>query len=155
MSNHYDSLLRPIYINRMRLKNRMIMSPMGTFTPMKDGTDSEEGIRYYEERARGGAAMIQTGAMFTCTMLAQGSPTIAVDSIRSIPKQTVMIERCHRWGAKVSLQLSAGTGRNGVLTGFKGERLISASEVPAFYDHSMICRERLGNLHQKRRHGRL
>lgn len=140
MSNHYDSLLRPIYINRMRLKNRMIMSPMGTFTPMKDGTDSEEGIRYYEERARGGAAMIQTGAMFTCTMLAQGSPTIAVDSIRSIPKQTVMIERCHRWGAKVSLQLSAGTGRNGVLTGFKGERLISASEVPAFYDPSMICR---------------
>ena len=139
MSN-YDLLLRPIYINGMRLRNRMIMSPMGTFTPMQDGTDSEEGIRYYEERARGGAAMIQTGAMFTSTMLAQGSPTIAVDSIRSIPKQTVMIERCHRWGAKVSLQLSAGTGRNGVLDVAEGARLISASEVPAFYDPSMICR---------------
>lgn len=140
MSNRYDLLLKPIRINGMRLKNRMIMSPMGTFTPMKDGTDSEEGIRYYEERAKGGAAMIQTGAMFTSTMLAQGSPTIAVDNIRSIPKQTVMIERCHRWGAKVSLQLSPGTGRNGVLEGFEGERLISASEVPAFYNPKMLCR---------------
>ncbi len=139
MSN-YNLLLQPIRINGMRLKNRMIMSPMGTFTPMKDGTDSEEGVRYYEERAKGGAAMITTGAMFTSTALAQGSPTIAVDSIRAIPKQTVMIERCHRWGAKVSLQLSAGTGRNGVLEGFEGERLISASEVPAFYNPGMICR---------------
>ena len=48
MSN-YDLLLNPVYINKMRLKNRMILSPMGTFTPMQDGTDSEEGIRYYEE----------------------------------------------------------------------------------------------------------
>lgn len=40
MSN-YDLLLNPVYINKMRLKNRMILSPMGTFTPMQDGTDSE------------------------------------------------------------------------------------------------------------------
>lgn len=140
MTHNYKLLLQPIYINGMRLKNRMIMSPMGTFTPNVDGTDSEEGIRYYEERAKGGAAMIQTGAMFTSTMLAQGSPTIAVDNFRSIPKQTVMIERCHRWGAKVCLQLSSGTGRNGALDVAGGTQLISASEVPAFYDPNQLCR---------------
>lgn len=139
MSN-YDLLLNPVYINKMRLKNRMILSPMGTFTPMQDGTDSEEGIRYYEERAKGGAGMISTGAMFTSPELAQGSPTIAVWDHRSIPKQTVMIERCHRWGAKVCLQLSCGTGRNGVL--LPGvDTLVSASAVPSFYNPDLICRE--------------
>ena len=64
MSCDYTKLLQPIKINNMRLKNRIMLSAMGTFTPMQDGTDSEEGIRYYEERAKGGAGLIMTGAMF-------------------------------------------------------------------------------------------
>ena len=89
MAYNYNRLFEPIKINGMRLKNRISLSPMGTFTPNIDGTDSEEGIRYYEERAKGGAGLIQTGAMFLTSKLAQGSPTIAVDSIRSIPRQTL------------------------------------------------------------------
>lgn len=139
MAYNYNRLFEPIKINGMRLKNRISLSPMGTFTPNIDGTDSEEGIRYYEERAKGGAGLIQTGAMFLTSKLAQGSPTIAVDSIRSIPRQTLMIERCHRWGAKVSLQLSCGTGRNGAIT-VTDDVLVSASAVPAYYDPNMICR---------------
>lgn len=139
MKNEYEIIWKPIHINGMRLRNRISMSPMGTFTPMQDGTDSEEGMAYYERRARGGCGLIQTGAMFTSEELAQGSPTIAVWSHLSIPKQTVMIERCHRWGAKVSLQLSCGTGRNGVL--LPGvDALVSASAVPAFYQPDMICK---------------
>jgi len=138
MIYNYNRLFEPIQINGMRLKNRISLSPMGTFTPNVDGTDSEEGIRYYEERAKGGVGLIQTGAMFISSKLAQGSPTIAVDSIRSIPRQTLMIERCHRWGAKVSLQLSAGTGRNGAIT-VTDDVLVSASEVPAYYDPEMTC----------------
>ncbi len=140
MSNPYDLLMQPIYINGMRIKNRISLSPMGTFTPMQDGTDSDEGIRYYEERAKGGVGLINTGAMFLSEELAQGSPTIAVWDHRAIPKQTVMIERCHRWGAKVSLQLSCGTGRNGVL--LPGvDHLVSASDNPSFYNPSLICKE--------------
>ena len=64
MSYDYLKLWEPIKINKMRLRNRIMLSAMGTFTPMQDGTDSEEGIRYYEERAKGGAGLIMTGAMF-------------------------------------------------------------------------------------------
>lgn len=139
----YSLLWKPIYINGMRIKNRISLSPMGTFTPMQDGTESEEGIRYYEERAKGGTGLIQTGAMFISDELAQGSPTIAVWNHRSLPKQTVMIERCHRWGAKVCLQLSCGTGRNGVyLPGV--ESLVSASEVPSFYQPEKLTRAMTG-----------
>lgn len=140
MLYNYDLMLQPMKINGMRVKNRIILSPMGTFTPMKDNTDSEEGIRYYEERAKGGAGMITTGAMFITTKMAQGSPTIGVDDFRCIPKTTVMVERCHRWGAKVCLQLSAGTGRNGALDVAGGTQLLSASENPTFYDPTQYCR---------------
>lgn len=139
MSYDYLKLLQPIKINQMRLRNRIMLSAMGTFTPMQDGTDSEEGIRYYEERAKGGAGLIQTGAMFLSEKTAQGGPTLELYNTRAIPKATVLTERVHRWGAKISLQLSCGTGRNGMPD--IGERVpISSSENPSFYNPDMICR---------------
>ncbi len=139
MNYDYTKLWKPIKINKMRLRNRIMLSAMGTFTPMQDGTDSEEGIRYYEERAKGGAGLIMTGAMFLSEKTAQGGPTLALYSTRAIPKATVMVERVHRWGAKICLQLSCGTGRNGMPD--IGERVpISSSANPSFYNPEMICR---------------
>ncbi|AEE91929.1 2,4-dienoyl-CoA reductase (NADPH) [Tepidanaerobacter acetatoxydans Re1] len=139
MDSKYAKLLEPMKIGNMNLRNRFIMSPMGTFTPMQDGTESEEGIMYYEERARGGFAMIIIGAQFINEKTAQGGPTIAFDNNRAIPKTTVLCERVHRWGAKICAQLSPGTGRNGMPD--IGERVpISSSENPSFYDPNVICR---------------
>lgn len=139
MYNKYAKLFESMKIGRMNLKNRLIMSPMGTFTPMQDGTESEEGIMYYEERARGGIGMIIIGAQFLNEKTAQGGPTTAFDNTRAIPKTTVLCERVHRWGAKICAQISPGTGRNGMPD--IGECVpISSSENPAFYDPKMICR---------------
>lgn len=139
MSYDYSKLLQPIKINSMRLKNRIMLSAMGTFTPMQDGTDSEEGIRYYEERAKGGVGLIMTGAMFLNEKTAQGGPTLGLHNTRAIPKATVLTERIHRWGGKICLQLSCGTGRNGMPD--IGERVpISSSPNPSFYNPEMICR---------------
>ena len=139
MENKYAKLFEPMRIGKMLVKNRIVMSPMGTFTPMQDGTESEEGIRYYEERARGGVGLIITGSMFINEVTAQGGPTIAVDNPRAIPKATVLCERVHRWGAKICISLSPGTGRNGMPN--IGERVpISSSEIPSFYDPNVICR---------------
>lgn len=138
---NYSKLWEPVKINGMTLRNRIVMSPMGTYTPMQDGTESEEGMRYYEERAKGGAGMIMTGAIFVSEALCQGSPSVAVWDIHAIPKTTVMVERVHRWGAKFCLQLSPGTGRNAVLGRGADEALVSASENPAYYDPNILCRE--------------
>lgn len=139
MSYDYKQLWQPIKINNMRLRNRIMLSAMGTFTPTQDGTDSEEGIRYYEERAKGGAGLLMTGAMFLTAKTAQGGPTIELHNTRTIPKTTVLTERVHRWGAKIGLQLSCGTGRNGMPD--IGEMVpISSSPNPSFYNPDMICR---------------
>lgn len=139
MTYNYQKLWQPIKINKMRLKNRIAFSAMGTFTPMQDGTESEEGIRYYEERAKGGVGLIKTGAMFLDEKTAQGGPTLALHNTRAIPKATVLVERVHRWGSKICLQISCGTGRNGMPN--IGERVpISSSPNPSFYDPETLCR---------------
>lgn len=136
---NYTKLWEPIQINGMKLRNRISLSPMGTYTPRLDGTDTEEGMRYYEERAKGGVGLIMTGAMFVNKQLAQGSPGIAVWDYHSIPSTTVLTERCHRWGAKVCLQLSGGCGRNGAIDTGATENMFSASDNPNFFDPSIIC----------------
>lgn len=55
------SLFDKTYIGKMKLKNRIFMSPMGT-TGEADGAYCNEGIDYFEERAKGGAGLIITGA---------------------------------------------------------------------------------------------
>ena len=53
------SLFDKTYIGKMKLKNRIFMSPMGT-TGEADGAYCNEGIDYFEERAKGGAGLIIT-----------------------------------------------------------------------------------------------
>jgi 2,4-dienoyl-CoA reductase-like NADH-dependent reductase (Old Yellow Enzyme family)/thioredoxin reductase len=138
-NNKYAKLFEPMKIGKMNLKNRLVMSPMGTFTPQQDGTESEEGMKYYEERARGGIGMIIVGSSFLNEMTAQGGYTLGLDNNRALPKATVLCERVQRWGTKICLSMGPGTGRNG-MPGI-GERVpISASEVPSFYDPNLICR---------------
>ena len=140
MAYDYKLLWQPIDINGVRIRNRISMSGMGTFTPtMADQVETESGWRYYEERAKGGIGLMHTGAYFIDSMTAQGGRTLDFSSDKSIPAGTVLTERVHRWGAKMFAQLSCGTGRNGMPQ--IGERVpISSSENPSFYNPNMICR---------------
>lgn len=140
MSYEYELLWQPIDINGCRIRNRISMSGMGTFTPtLNEQYETESGLRYYEERARGGIGLIHTGAYFIDSMTAQGGRTLDFSTDKSIPSGTVLTERVHRWGAKMFAQLSCGTGRNGMPQ--IGERVpISSSANPSFYNPNMICR---------------
>ena len=136
----YSILWHPIDINKCRIRNRISMSGMGTFTPTTvDQVETESGLRYYEERAKGGIGLIHTGAYFIDEKTAQGGRTLDFSTDKSIPSGTTLTERVHRWGAKIFAQLSCGTGRNGMPQ--IGERVpISSSENPSFYNPDMICR---------------
>ena len=140
MSYEYELLWQPIDINGCRIRNRISMSGKGTFTPtLNEQYETESGLRYYEERARGGIGLLHTGAYFIDSMTAQGGRTLDFSTDKSIPSGTVLTERVHRWGAKMFAQLSCGTGRNGMPQ--IGERVpISSSANPSFYNPDMICR---------------
>ena len=50
-------LFTPIKINRMTLKNRIVMPAMASYHAAVNGEVTDKLIRYHAERARGGAAM--------------------------------------------------------------------------------------------------
>lgn len=56
-------LQRPGMIGPLRMKNRLVMAPMGTNFSTSDGLSTERDRAYYEERAKGGVAAIVTEAM--------------------------------------------------------------------------------------------
>ena len=72
------SLFDKTYIGKMKLKNRIFMSPMGT-TGEADGAYCNEGIDYFEERAKGGAGLIITGANVVSISSMITSPAIFVE----------------------------------------------------------------------------
>ncbi len=96
-------------IGKMKLKNRIIMAPMGT-KPESDGSYSYNAINYFEERAKGGAGLIITGANIVSTKFEE-RPENELSNFHHVEKLAVLIERCHHHGAKVCVQLTPGLGR--------------------------------------------
>ncbi|KQT11205.1 oxidoreductase [Ramlibacter sp. Leaf400] len=56
-------LEQPGSIGGLRLKNRVVMAPMGTNYSTTDGLSTARDVAYYAERARGGVGAIMTEAM--------------------------------------------------------------------------------------------
>ena len=139
MDKNYDLLWQPFQLNGLRLKNRIVMAPMCSFTQLSCGVESENGMRHYEERAKGGVGLIQLGAQYIDTKASAGGVSIKFDDIHSIPAATVLVERCHRWGAKVGVQLVCGSGRYS-MPNHNGDAPYSSSENPCFGNKKVSTR---------------
>ena len=60
-TDQFDGLLQPVEINRLRLKNRLVMGPMAATEPQLSGAPSPQTVAFFERRARGGIGMIIVG----------------------------------------------------------------------------------------------
>lgn len=109
----YPRLFEEGSIGSLHLKNRIVMSPMNThFT--EDDKMTERYVEYYKERARGGAGLIITTHVkaekkIDPYPLTYGYATL--DSGREIKYFHEVTETAHRYGAKIAIELSPGTGR--------------------------------------------
>ena len=102
----YDHLLSPITIGSMRLRNRMVMAPMGVEIVDADGMANDGIIRYYEERARGGTGLIITEV---CAMAyprgANSIHQLGFSDDAFIPALTTLTDRIHAHGGRIAAQL--------------------------------------------------
>ena len=130
------SLFDKTYIGKMKLKNRIFMSPMGT-TGEADGSYCSEGIDYFEERAKGGVGLIITGANVVSTKY-EPRPCTELSDFHHVERLNMLIERCHAYGAKVCVQLSPGLGRQQFTDPFTPP--YSAGSVGAFWFPDLICK---------------
>lgn len=141
MSNKYQKLFETVKINKMILKNRFAMSPMGTFTESLDGFLSPRTIAYYEARAKGGAGLIVSEVQYITNKLDPWISYITTaDTDEQLKSWYILSEAVHSHGSKLCLQLGCGLGKNAFAFDGDGGDMVSASENPSFYVPGKICR---------------
>lgn len=116
----YDSLLAPGRIGSMQLRNRIVMTAMGSNLCNPDGTLNERIKAYYEARARGGAAMVIMGSVSISWPIGSANACqVAISDDRYIEGLADLALRIHGHGARIALQLQhAGvTAMNDVADG--------------------------------------
>lgn len=131
MKSKYKNIFSPITINGMTLRNRIIMPPIGSNFATIGAEVSEEMIKYYELRAKGGTGLIVIeNACVDFPMGTNGTKQCRIDDNQYVPGFYTLVERLHAYGAKVSIQLnhagaSAYPGRLG------GVQPVSSSNTPS------------------------
>jgi 2,4-dienoyl-CoA reductase-like NADH-dependent reductase (Old Yellow Enzyme family)/thioredoxin reductase len=90
----------------MRLRNRVVMAPMGTNYSTTDGLSTDRDKRYYAERARGGVAMIMTEAMVVTRHARPHHNSLCCYHDRFIPGLASIVDAIHAHGAFVCGQLN-------------------------------------------------
>ena len=99
-------LMKPGEIGPLKVRNRVIMAPMGTNYSTTDGLSTERDKLYYAERARGGVGMIMTEAMVVTEHARPHHNSLCCYHDRFIPGLATIVEAIKRHGALVSGQLN-------------------------------------------------
>lgn len=111
----YDKLFEPGYIGNLKIKNRLVFSPIATqFTVGNPPVFAEKYYEYYKARARGGVGLIITGHVKAEKNIDPYPFTFGypiLDSASQVKYFYEITEMVHRYGAKIAVELSPGTGR--------------------------------------------
>ena len=99
-------LSQPGQIGPLKLRNRVVMAPMGTNYSTTDGLSTERDRMYYAERARGGVGMIMTEAMVVTEFARPHHNSLCVYHDRFIPGLASIVEAIKSHGALVCAQLN-------------------------------------------------
>ena len=140
MTATFAHVLQPGRIGSLDLPNRVALAPMGTEMGTHEGLITEREIAYYTERAKGGTGLVMTGISAVSQDYEVINPGLCrVDTDAALPGLTALAESVHAVGGRISLQLTAGLGRN--INDVDPERLpISASDNPHYARPDVRCR---------------
>ncbi|SHI62958.1 oxidoreductase [Pseudobutyrivibrio xylanivorans] len=130
MKSKYPHIFEPLTIRRMTLKNRVMMTPMGTNYGDQNGEMTFVHIDYYEQRAKGGTGllMVENASVFS-PQGSNGTTQLRIDHDNYIPRLWYFTERMHKHGACVGIQINhAGASAVSARTGMQP---VSASDIPS------------------------
>ncbi len=102
----FSKLFEPGSIGSMKIRNRIVMSPMATNYADNDGKVTDLMIDHYEQRARGGVGLIITEVI--CPDFPRGKTIIneaGIDDDKYIPGYRRLTEAVHKHGARIAIQL--------------------------------------------------
>jgi 2,4-dienoyl-CoA reductase (NADPH2) len=109
MARSYAQLLSPGRIGTLRLRNRIVMTPMGSNLGEGDGLIGGRARAYYEARAKGGAALLVMGSVAVAWPVSGVIPRqAAISEDRHMPGITAVADAVHKHRGKLALQLHFG-----------------------------------------------
>lgn len=118
----YTKMFSPIRVNRLTIKNRLVMAPMGNISMCDEtGKPNIKMLKYFEERAKGGVGLITTGLIpisygIDKSLIELGDLTYfpRIDRSRTVfAGWRDLAAMCHAHGANIFIQLTPGLGRVG------------------------------------------
>ena len=125
----YKGIFSPITVKSMTVKNRITMMPMGSNMGGQYGEMTDDHIKYYEQRAKGGTGLITVENACIDLQGLNGTTQIRIDHDKFITNLGKLTERLHAYGACVTLQINhAGSGSYPERTGME---CLSSSAVPS------------------------
>ena len=129
-AKNFRKLFEPYTVKSMTVKNRIVMTPIGTNFAEHTGEVNEKIIEYYKQRAKGGTGLVVIeGASVYSPQGASGSYQLRIDHDTYIPGLYRLCETIHGYGSKISILLNhAGASANGSLTNIQP---VSASDIPS------------------------
>lgn len=146
----YDHLFAPIKINKLTIKNRIVMAPMGNIDMCEEtGRPNDMMLQYFFARAKGGCGLLTTGLVpvshgidSTVTELDGLTYFPRIDRSRTVmPGWRDLAQGVHAHGSRIFVQLTAGLGRVGnpqcLLT--QKKLPVSASFLPNYYIPAIPC----------------
>lgn len=110
-------LSTPLTINRLEIKNRIILGPMAVLRPTEDGRPSEQSIAFLRRRAQGGVGLVIVGGS-VCSERAWNespfAPNLRFDKDEFVGDLRRLTAAVHEYGTPVFAQLFPSFGRMGV-----------------------------------------
>lgn len=125
----YSKLFESTTLGNMVLKNRFVMAPMSTCDNLGFRM-SEQMIRFYEERAKGGVALIMPECQAVCKIDSMTSLYRTAGTKKQEEDWKKFNDRMKVYDVKTCCQLGCGCGRNSSV--IPGGYAVSSSELPMF-----------------------
>ena len=130
MKSKYKHIFEPFTIKHMTVKNRIVMTPMGTNYGEQNGEMSFLHINYYEQRAKGGTGLlIVENASVDSPQGSNGTTQLRIDQDNYIPRLFKLCETVHKHGSCIAIQINhAGASAQSARINMQP---VSASDVPS------------------------
>ncbi len=125
--NKFPSLLKPIIIGNIPVKNRMMIAAHSYGYVDDNGLPTEQLLDYVEERAKGGAGVIVLGGTSISFEGALVERILINSSSNIIPWYKKISERVHKHNALILDQLEHIGGQ---LDSYDGSRIVAPSPIP-------------------------
>ena len=130
MKKEFKHIFEPFTVRRVTVKNRIMMTPMGTNYGEQNGEMSFLHINYYEQRAKGGTGLIMVeNASVDSPEGSNGTTQLRIDHDNYIPRLFKLTETIHKHGTCIGIQLNhAGASAQSARTNMQP---VSASNIPS------------------------